>query len=255
VHGGPGGYRGAGLGGMGLTAPPPGIKWIMIASLAVWILQQFLGRSFPYDELSVSSYAFRVWQPVTYMWLHDPGSLLHIVSNMLPLYFLGASVERLWGTRRFVQFYFIAGIGAGVFIAGWDQLDALMFEPSAHITLGASGAVFGVLTAFCLIWPDRTLVLLFPPIPFKAMYLIPGLFVLQLLADAGGGMRISHTGHLGGVIMALIYLRKDFAGGLSGISWSGLRYRWNRYRMKSRLRAARRDHLDRNRNRDRSTYH
>lgn len=251
MYGGSGGYRGGGLGTMGLAAPPPGIKWIMIANAAVWILQYMFTTS---ATLCVSSFALRVWQPITYMWLHDPGSPLHIVSNMLPLYFLGSSVERLWGTRRFVQFYFIAGIGAGVFIAAWDQLAALFFEPSYHVTLGASGAVFGVLTAFCLIWPDRQLMLLFPPIPFKAMYLIPGLFVIQLLADHGGGMRISHTGHLGGVIVALIYLRKDFAGNVSGLSWSNLSYRWRRYRMRSRLRAARRDEMERHR-KDRRTLH
>jgi membrane associated rhomboid family serine protease len=104
-------------------------------------------------------------------------------------------------------------------------------------TLGASGAVFGVLLAYSLTWPDRTIMLLFPPIPIKAIYFIPVIFFLSLL----GPQNVSHVGHLGGVVVGWILLRR--MGTTGGLTFKSLQYRWRRYRMRRNLRSVRMDEL------------
>jgi len=183
----------------------------------------------------------QIWQPFTYMWLHATDSIAHILVNLFMLYMFGGALEQAWGSQRFLRFYLACGVFAGVLIIAWDWLRGNDSE-----TLGASGAIFGVLTAYSLTWPNRTLMLLFPPIPIRAIYMIPLVFVLQLLMEASGrGPRISHVGHLGGVIAALILLRGNLKNVLS---IDALRYRWHRYRMRGRLRAVQREEWQRRNN-------
>ena len=220
----------------GLPPITPMVRNIIVANVLIWML--CLGSTkFDLSLFMLNTSVFRPWQPFTYMWLHDMGQPLHILGNMLGLYFFGCELERIWGPRQFLRFYIVCGVGAGFLIWIWD----LIF--GSHLTLGASGAVYGVLTAFSLTWPDRTVQMIFPPIPFRAIYLVPLLFVLQL--SMGGG--VSHIGHLGGVIVALVALRRSFA---PHFSLRTLRYRWNRYRMRNRLRAVRREEWQRRNGRD-----
>jgi membrane associated rhomboid family serine protease len=100
--------------------------------------------------------------------------------------------------------------------------------------VGASGAIYGVLLAYSLTWPDRVIALIFPPIAFRAIWLIPGLFVLTVFFGGGG---ISHIGHLGGVLMGWLYLRRKGEAGGRTLSLEHLKYRWKRYRMRRKLRA------------------
>jgi len=211
------------------------VQNIMIACGVAWILQL---TALNYGPLMVNHPRFALWQPFTYMWLHDPNSIFHLLSNMLGLYMFGGALERVWGSQRFLRFYLVCGVFAGFLIAAWDWITG---GPSS--TLGASGAVYGVLMAYGLTWPNRTIMLLFPPIPLRAIYLIPLLFLLQL----GMGDRVSHVGHLGGVIAALFLMRQDVGRFLS---LDTLRYRWHRYRMRGRLRAVRRDEWGRRRDDD-----
>jgi membrane associated rhomboid family serine protease len=227
--GGGGGY----VGGFALT---PMVRNIIIANVVIWLI------TLPYDPrqfdwLAVNGFAFRPWQPLTYMWLHDTKGVLHLLSNMLGLFVFGCDLERVWGAQRFLRFYVLCGVGAGFII--W--IADLVF--GKHVTLGASGAIFGVMTAYSISWPNRTIQLLFPPIPIRAMYLIPVLFLIQL--SLGGN--VSHVGHLGGVIVALIAMRASVT---PQINLRSLRYRWNRYRMRNRLRAVRREEWQRRNVRD-----
>jgi membrane associated rhomboid family serine protease len=232
VYGRGGGYgRGpfnSGFGG-GFSITPM-VRNIIIANVVIY----FLTYSSPglVQQLSVDGYDFRPWQPFTYMWLHSTESLAHIVFNMLGLFFFGCDLERVWGQRRFLRFYLACGVGAGFIIWLADLIS------SPHVTLGASGAIFGVITAYTITWPNRTIQLLFPPIPIRAMYLIPVLFLLQLTM----GGNVSHVGHLGGVIVALADMRQSLRGQFKIRS---LRYQWNRWVMRNRLRAVRRQEWQR----------
>ncbi len=219
---------------------PPMVKRLLIANGIVYLGQLFFRPLTEIGALTAAAvYHGYIWQPFTYMWLHDPFGPFHLLFNMFALYMFGGQLEQLWGPRRFLRFYLICGVGAGLLIF----ITNLWLAPGVA-TLGASGAIYGVLTAFSLMWPDRTIMLLFPPIPIKAIWFIPLLFVLQLVS---GPANVSHIGHLGGVLVAGFMLRKELARFLNLRS---LGYRWNRYRMRHRLRAVRREDWERRRNTD-----
>jgi membrane associated rhomboid family serine protease len=231
--------RGIGGFGPGLT---PMVQRIMIANGVIWLLQLFPATAFitPLGAISVDGMlGGMIWQPFTYMWLHSTQSLMHILFNMFALWMFGGQLEQAWGSRRFLNFYLTCGVGAGFLIFFWNFLVGNPYQ-----TLGASGAIFGVLTAFSLLWPDRRIMLLFPPIPIRAIYFIPLLFVMQLFL---GGGNVSHVGHLGGVLVAGVVLRSELGRVLN---FRSLRYRWHRYRMKGRLRAVRREEWEKRRQDD-----
>ena len=233
-------FGSGGFGGMSLT---PMVKRLLIANVAVYLYQIFFGGYGFVGLFAVSVPAFFdgfVWQPLTYMWLHAPDSPFHLIFNMFALWMFGGSLEAVWGSRRFLRFYLQCGIGAGLIILLWN---ALVGHPWP--TLGASGAIYGLLLAFGLTWPDRTIVLLFPPIPIKAIWFIPFLFLMSVLF--GGGGNVSHVGHLGGVIVAGWIMRGELGRYLS---FGSLRHRWHRWRMRSRLRAVRREEWERRRDED-----
>ncbi len=230
------------------------VQRLMIANGVAWLAQMFLESSgIPITALCAVSvtgfFSGLLWQPFTYMWLH--GGAMHIFFNMFALWMFGGTLESVWGARRFLRFYLICGVGAGFIILAWNS----MFPDQYRVpTLGASGAIYGVLTAFSLMWPDRQIMLLFPPIPIKAIWFIPVLFVLQL--GMSGGSNISHIGHLGGVLVAGYLMRAELR---QYFGFSKLRYRWHRYRMRKRLRAVRREEWDKRRggndDDDRPTFH
>jgi len=222
---------------IGPPVTPPVIKKIMIANAVVFLAQQVSNEVIFYG--SVIPKAFwqlgYLWQPFTYMWLH--ADFWHIAMNMFMLWMFGSQVAMAWGPKRFLRFYLICGVGAGLIIATYPYL-MIGVRPEAILwpTLGASGAVFGVLLAYSLTWPDRTIMLIFPPVAFRAIWLIPGLFLMTMLAS--GGRNISHIGHLGGVIVGWFYLRR--MGHANAIFTLGhLRSRWKRYQMLKKLPAVR----------------
>jgi membrane associated rhomboid family serine protease len=238
--------RGYDSGFPGLT---PGVKGILIANVAVFVMQMLTPGFTWWFAVSVEGVlAGMLWQPFTYMWLH--AGLAHIFFNMFAVWMFGGVLEQAWGTKRFVRFYLICGTGAGLIILLWNSLTMEPYVP----TLGASGAVYGLLTAFSLLWPDRTIMLIFPPIPIKAIWFIPILFVLTLATSSGN---VSHAGHLGGVLVAAWIMRKQLHGYFNVRSIS---HRWHRYRMRNRLRAVRREEWERRKKQDdddqnRPTYH
>ena len=229
---------GAGLGVPGLT---PMVQKLLIATGAVFLLQ-FLWPPLDFYLAVTPQLVWKnlyIWQPFTYMWLH--GGFLHLFLNLFILWMVGGTMEMSWGSRRFLRFYLQCGIGAGFIILIWQSLTPTGMEV---MTLGASGAIFGLLTAFALTWPDRRIVLLPFPFPIRAIWLIPLLFFMQLLL---GGGNISHIGHLGGVIIAGFLMRSELR---AVIGFRSLRFRWHRFRMRGRLRSIRRDEFERRRRPD-----
>jgi membrane associated rhomboid family serine protease len=230
--------------GMRIGPPitPPIIKQIMIANAVVFLVQQFASETTAYGSIvPMAFWQFGyLWQPFSYMWLH--ASFGHIAMNMFMLWMFGSQLALAWGPKRFLRFYLICGVGAGLIIASYPYL-MYSVHPAGltEYTLGASGAVYGVLLGYSLTWPDRTIMLIFPPVAFRAIWLIPGLFLMSMMFQSG--QNISHIGHLGGVIVGWIYLRRQ--GHANAIfSLSQLKSRWKRHQMRKKLRAVRYDEFE-----------
>jgi len=217
---------------------PPGVKWLIIVNVAVYILllsfvdSSFFGRpALLYLNLVPSDVARHgeIWQLVTYMFLH--GSITHILFNMLTLWMFGAAIEETWGTRRFLEFYFICGIGAGVCVV----LANMAFgNPSEHV-IGASGAIYGVLLAFGMLFPEQEILLMFL-FPVKAKYAVAIFGAIAFLGSFQAGP-ISNLAHLGGMLVGYLYIRAQFPtrrlrparpGPSFSFSVGGL---WREYRM------------------------
>ena len=225
--------------GMRIGPPitPPIIKQIMIANAVVFLIQQVSPEVTFYGSLVPHSFwqLGYLWQPFSYMWLH--ASFGHIAMNMFMLWMFGSQLALAWGPKRFMRFYLICGVGAGLIIATYPYL-MMQINPLGLVsyTLGASGAVYGVLLAYSLTWPDRTIMLIFPPVAFRAIWLIPGLFLMSMMFQSG--QNISHIGHLGGVIVGWIYLRRK--GHANAVFTLGhLKSRWKRHQMRKKLREVR----------------
>jgi membrane associated rhomboid family serine protease len=152
--------------------------------------------------------AFAPWQLVSYGFLH--GGLAHLFFNMFALYMFGLPIERAWGTRRFLIFYFVCLVGAGLV-----QLVVAAVAGQVYPTIGASGAVFGLLLAFGMMYPNSTIMLLIPPIPMKAKWFVIGYGLLTLFFGMTGTMSgVAHFAHLGGMLFGLALIlfwgRQDF---------------------------------------------
>lgn len=224
--------------GFGPAFTPPIIQHLIIANVAVFMLQLALGWKFELlASLTPEAVWTRgaVWQPFTYMWLH--GGLMHLLFNMLSLWMFGSTLAMAWGPQRFLRFYLMCGVGAGLLIATYPYLLYAVGMPAAVSipTLGASGAIYGVLLAYSLTWPDRTIALIFPPVVFRAIWMIPIFFVMNVMADRSG--TVSHIGHLGGVLVGWLYMRRHGGAGVQQLSWAHIKHRFQRWRMRRRLRA------------------
>jgi len=215
---------------------PQGIKWLLISNCAIFVVY-FLSTAMRISPLLwlfgisslIPSWVIRgaLWQPVTYLFLHSPYGFSHILFNMLALWMFGSDLERDWGTRRFLNYYLFCGVGAGI----CDVVTRLLWGDPNTSTIGASGAIYGVLLAFGLLYPHRTIyfALLFP-IPARIFVLILG--VIAFLSSVGASdSQISHIAHLGGMLFGYIYLRHRPQ--FLDIDWVGSYRQW-------RLRRARR---------------
>jgi len=182
----------------------PGVKNLLFANIAVFLLQflapalnETLVRLFGLVPLLAFNHFF-LWQFVTYMFLH--GGFSHIFFNMFALWMFGVELERTWGTREFLKYYFLTGIAAG--------LSTALFSWGSIIpTIGASGAIYGILAAYALFFPDRYVYMYFLfPIKMKYLALILGaleFFSAYNQAQTG----IAHAAHLGGMVVGFFYLR------------------------------------------------
>jgi membrane associated rhomboid family serine protease len=170
-----------------------GVKMIPLSDILIY----YMGLR---PELVIEK--FYIWQLGTYMFLH--GNFMHLFLNMYALLIFGVPVEQAWGSRRFLIFYLFTGIGAGITILSLNTfLGGINYSMA---TIGASGAVFGLLLAFGMLFPDAE-ILLFFILPIKAKYLVflyGGIELYSLIASSGQSP-ISHAGHLGGILFGIIY--------------------------------------------------
>lgn len=191
---------------------PSGVKWLLVSNVAIFILYFLAFRTqagqlfnlFALVPNAVISH-FAVWELFTYMFLHDPTGFSHILFNMLTLWMFGADLERQWGTKRFLTYYFVCGVGAGLCVV----LINLLFGNTGSRVIGASGAIYGLLMAFGLLYPDRTLLFGFF-FPIQAKYFVMILGVIAFLSSFGVNNGLSNVAHLGGMLFGYAYLRMEF---------------------------------------------
>jgi membrane associated rhomboid family serine protease len=182
------------------------VKYIIIIDGVVFLFQQFIplidwfGMR-PHEVLT----KLYIWQLFTYMFLH--GGIWHLLFNMFVLWMFGCEVERTLGTREFVKYYVICGVGAGVF-------HLIVNFHSTIPVVGASGAIFGVMVAFAVLFPDRVITLLLfliLPVQIKAKYLVIFFAGLSLfLGVFGGNDNVAYFAHLGGMAVGYVYLKIDW---------------------------------------------
>lgn len=183
------------------------IKWLIIANVAVFMLQTVSFVAFNRDYLAVffgltSPLVLRgmIWQPVTYMFLH--GGMFNLLFNMLFLWMFGSDLEAMWGAKSFLRYYFVTGVGAGL-------LSFLVGLANPHPTIGASGAIFGVMVAFGMLFPNRiVLMFFFFPMRARNAVLLLGAIELWITLTAGpyaGG--VARLAHLGGALFGFLYLK------------------------------------------------
>ena len=141
---------------------------------------------------------FMIWQPVTYLFFH--GGIWHVLINMFVLWMFGSELERLWGKLRFLKYYFITGIGSGM-------ITALLNLSSITPVVGASGAVFGVLMAYGITYPNRT-IYLYGIIPIRSMLFVIAVGFIAFVSSFDGTSRISHITHLSGMIIGYLILKR-----------------------------------------------
>ena len=187
------------------SAIPDVIFVLLIANGLVFALQQFSGNfMMAYFALwPVEAPYFWPWQLLTYGFMHAPNVLTHILFNMLMLWMFGRELERLMGPKRFLTYYLTCVVGAGVV-----QLIVAGFQGSFHPTVGASGGVFGILLAYGMTFPNRMIMLMFPPIPMKAKYMVILFGCLELyMGVSGGAPGVANFAHLGGMLFGFLLLR------------------------------------------------
>lgn len=172
----------------------------------------------------------RWWTVLSAGWLH--GGLLHILFNMLALWMFGAELERLWGTRYFLKFYFVTGIGAGALTVLFSLLPfGFARQFYAADVIGASGAIYGLLLAYGMYFPDRPIYMYFVfPIPAKVFVAIMGaIALLSSLGDSGG---VANATHLGGLVVAYLFLKSGRMHPLAEVKYRYLKWKINRVRKK-----------------------
>ena len=219
---------------------PPAVKNIIIINALIMVMIT-LKESFMLENFALyfpASPFFRIWQPLTYMFMH--GGFGHLFFNMYSLFIFGSVLERVWGTKKFLLFYFVTGLGAALVHVGiqWIQYSSalttfgLSFSDASALaqevarsiqagadripvwslslftpTVGASGAIYGILMGYAMLYPDSILTLLFPPVSLKAKWFVLIFAAIELaLGVFGTRAGIAHFAHLGGLIFGFILI-------------------------------------------------
>jgi membrane associated rhomboid family serine protease len=188
-----------------MPALPTITKWLLIVNVAAFFIDDLLRLSTGFSFVSWFAlwplgHGFLPWQVVTYAFLH--GDIIHLLFNMFALWMFGGELERLWGTKRFVHFY-----GASVLAAAATQLVVTGITGSPFPTLGASGGVYGLLLGFGMLFPNREIMLLIPPIPLKAKTYVLIFGALELWMGLRVSDGVAHFAHLGGMIGGFLMIR------------------------------------------------
>jgi membrane associated rhomboid family serine protease len=221
-------YSGA-FGQGGWRAMPPAVKGLLIVNVGVYLVELFARQVLVGGFGLIPAAVIRnleLWRLVTYMFLH--GGLFHILINMFILWMFGVAIAQAWGTKRFLFYYFMTGIAGGIFTT--------IFQPSSLVpTIGASGAIYGLLVAYAVMFPDQILYLYFL-FPMKVKYAVILFVALEFFGSLGSTPDgIGHLAHLGGAVVGFIYLKLDWRLKVWGRKLSPFRYIDGlRYRAKSR---------------------
>ena len=210
----------------------PAVKYLIAANVVAFLLQFFFAPITNYLGLRPDDVVrrFWIWQLATYMFLH--GGAFHIIFNMLALWMFGTELEYRWGTRFFVKYYAVTGIGAGVLTVLFSLLP---FGPAQQLypanIIGASGAIFGLLLAYALYFPERQIYMyLVFPIPARVFVAIIGaISVLSSLGDSGG---VAAATHVGGLVVGYVYLKSGRMHPVAEIKYRYLKWKINRVRKK-----------------------
>lgn len=225
------------FGGMGMT---PGVKALLIANVAVFIVQTVMRDYGGHEVGSMTSllgfipgraiFGLEIWRFVTYMFLH--GGISHILFNMLGLWMFGAQIESHWGRGPFLLYYLVCGLGGAATYGLFNLFGIDAFVPM----VGASGAVYGILLAYGMMFPEA-IILIGLILPMKAKYAVILFGLIELLSTfSGGGGGVAHLAHLGGMGAGFVFLRLTIPSLRAG---TGLGNPWRKLRGKRRLRVVR----------------
>jgi len=198
----------------------PGVKLLVLICSGVFLVQTLVSIIFsPFTGHRYITMIFglvssgvipglRIWQPFTYIFLH--GGLFHLLINMLMLWMFGRELELLWGKKRFLNYFFICGVGAGLIEVVIKTTPQLWGHPPSDVpTIGASGAIFGILMANAILFPDRRIWLIPLPVTIPMRPYVAVMAAIEFFSTLGtGGDNVSHLCHLGGMLVGYIYLRR-----------------------------------------------
>ena len=208
------------------STTPPVVLNLIIANLVVFLAMKLYDSNMMYANFAMFNVDFRClgeadmtlfkpWQPLTYMFMHSADDFSHIFFNMFSLWMFGRTLELELGWKRFLIYYIVCGVGAALFQMGVAQIDLAHIEIGSKAwyaymstpTVGASGAIFGLLLAFGLLHPNALISLIFPPITLKAKWFVIIYGVLELLLGVTGSMsNVAHFAHLGGMFWGWLLL-------------------------------------------------
>jgi membrane associated rhomboid family serine protease len=206
---------------------PTGVKWLLIANVAMFLLMYLSGSRFAMLALGTRAVLenFAFWQLFTYLFLH--GGFGHLLFNMLSLWMFGSTLERDWGTRQFLKYYFICGVGAGI----CDVLANAAVGNWMTRTIGASGAIYGLLLAFGVMYPNQTVLMNFL-FPIRAKYLVMIYGAIALLSALGENSGVSNVAHLGGMLFGFLYLKMRTNLRVRFTVIQDARQAWNTWRLR-----------------------
>ncbi|WP_058835020.1 rhomboid family intramembrane serine protease [Luteimonas abyssi] len=192
--------------------PPPVTKALLILNGVLFLAQAAIGNLlaplmlWPLGGADAGGLGFMPWQLLTYGFLH--GNLPHLLFNMLALFMFGAQLEYTWGQRRFLTYFLVCVVGAGLcqlVVVSWS----LAQGGGAYPTVGASGGVFGLLLAYGMLFPNQRVMLLIPPIPMKARTLVIVYGAIELLLGISGTQSgVAHFAHLGGMLFGWLLIQQ-----------------------------------------------
>ena len=181
---------------------PKAVKHIIIINLLMLVLT-YLNNPLmsKWFALNPISFIWKPWQLVTYMFMH--GGFGHLFFNMYTLFIFGSVLENVWGTKKFLTFYFVTGIGAALVNIGVQYLTG-----SVALTVGASGAIYGILMGYAMLYPDSMLTLILPPVSMKAKWFVLIFAGIELLLGISNNPadNVAHFAHLGGLVFAFLLL-------------------------------------------------
>jgi len=207
------------------------LKALIGANVAAFVITSFMPWLQEYLGLvpALVLRQFWVWQLATYMFLH--GGVFHILFNMLALWMFGAELERIWGTRYFLKFYFVTGTGAGVLTVIFSLLPFAFAQQVQHsVIIGASGAIYGLLLAYAMYFPDRPILMIVFWVPAKlCVAILGGIALLTSFSEAGG---TANATHVFGLLVGYLFLKGARIHPISEVKYRYLKWKINRVRKK-----------------------